>query len=71
MRPVKLVMSAFGPYAGREAIDFDGAIRPDNQTLSAGPIAVGATAQMILSLGDRNFTFNNINSISCSRWPFD
>lgn len=54
-----------------EAIDFDGVIRATNQTLSAGPIAVGATAQMVLSLGDRNFTFIRINNLSCNRWPFD
>ena len=53
-----------------EAIDGE-IIRRDNRTMSAGPIAVGATAQMILSLANRNFTFIGINSISCTRWPFD
>lgn len=45
-------------------------VEADRRTLSAGPIAVGATQQVVLSLGDRNFTLKNM-SWSCERWPFD
>ena len=42
MRPVKLVMSAFGPYAGREAIDFDGLGR-EGLYLITGDTGAGKT----------------------------
>ena len=42
MRPVKLVMSAFGPYAGREVIDFDGLGR-EGLYLITGDTGAGKT----------------------------
>ena len=42
MRPVKLVMSAFGPYAGLEAIDFDGLGR-EGLYLITGDTGAGKT----------------------------
>lgn len=42
MRPVKLVMSAFGPYAGLEAIDFD-ALGREGLYLITGDTGSGKT----------------------------
>ena len=42
MRPVKLVMSAFGPYAGLEVIDFD-ALGREGLYLITGDTGSGKT----------------------------
>ncbi|MDP4090936.1 MAG: AAA family ATPase, partial [Bacillota bacterium] len=42
MRPLKLTMSAFGPYAGEEAIDF-AKLEEKNIFLVTGPTGAGKT----------------------------
>ena len=42
MRPIKLVMSAFGPYAKEEVLDFTN-LREKNIFLITGPTGAGKT----------------------------
>ena len=42
MRPIKLIMSAFGPYANEEVIDFE-ILNGKNIFLITGPTGAGKT----------------------------